>query len=318
MEINCAIMTQDEYEKLLNEYTDKASQAYLEAIASIRNNVSYSEAKKELENDNVDGLISLFNFNLKAFADYITLFTVLNFKAIKTVSKRFKFTDDAAYKQHIIDNVSQYLVDKSKANIKTFISQAKKDGLSNDEIIKAVTQKGGIIGLNSSQVKAYLNARKELSTIDTYSHYLKRELRDKRLDPYVVLAIQKGEQLSLNIIKKLTTAYALNMINYRAKSIAAHEALKAVNAGENEGWRQVIAKSNYSPSMVTKTWLSMGDSRVRHTHQLLHSERVQGLDTPFQTASGARMLYPADTSLGAPLAETQGCRCRLVRSLNHE
>ncbi len=63
-----------------------------------------------------------------------------------------------------------------------------------------------------------------------------------------------------------------------------------------------------------KFWDSAGDKRTRHTHLELESryKRIGGipLDEPFVSSSGARMLYPGDTSLGAGADEIVNCRCR--------
>lgn len=56
-----------------------------------------------------------------------------------------------------------------------------------------------------------------------------------------------------------------------------------------------------------KTWYTMLDKRVRHTHEELESLTIPIMET-FKV--GAYEMYqPKDTSLGAGLEEIAGCRC---------
>lgn len=56
-----------------------------------------------------------------------------------------------------------------------------------------------------------------------------------------------------------------------------------------------------------KTWNTMLDKRVRHTHEALESLTIPIMET-FKV--GAYEMYqPKDTSLGAGLEEIAGCRC---------
>ena len=59
-----------------------------------------------------------------------------------------------------------------------------------------------------------------------------------------------------------------------------------------------------------KQWLTMKDEKVRISHALVDGQTV-GIDEYFKVG-GYEMLYPMDTSKGAPLSETQNCRCVTV------
>lgn len=59
-----------------------------------------------------------------------------------------------------------------------------------------------------------------------------------------------------------------------------------------------------------KTWVTMGDERVRLTHSIADGQTVDE-NEPFRV--GASLLkYPGDTSLGASLDEIVNCRCSAV------
>lgn len=58
-----------------------------------------------------------------------------------------------------------------------------------------------------------------------------------------------------------------------------------------------------------KTWKTFGDAKVRPSHKAANNQRVP-LDMPF-TVGGYEMMFPNDSSLGAPPEETVNCRCVL-------
>lgn len=60
----------------------------------------------------------------------------------------------------------------------------------------------------------------------------------------------------------------------------------------------------------TKTWRTIGDSKVRDTHQVVDGQ-TKGIDEPFELPQGI-VLHPGDGSLGAPYSEIINCRCTSV------
>lgn len=58
-----------------------------------------------------------------------------------------------------------------------------------------------------------------------------------------------------------------------------------------------------------KKWLTMKDEKVRFTHSLADGQTV-GIDDYFNIG-GYEMLYPMDTSQGAPPDEIVNCRCAI-------
>lgn len=63
--------------------------------------------------------------------------------------------------------------------------------------------------------------------------------------------------------------------------------------------------------VLKKSWLDMRDKRVRATH-LDAGRRYGSASIPVNEAfivGGSRMMYPGDTSLGAPIREIANCRC---------
>ncbi|MCK5610518.1 hypothetical protein KAR91_52075 [Candidatus Pacearchaeota archaeon] len=57
-----------------------------------------------------------------------------------------------------------------------------------------------------------------------------------------------------------------------------------------------------------KQWVTMGDGKVRTSHKFASGQTVQ-INQPFIVGSGSELMFPGDTSLGAPIREVVNCRC---------
>ncbi len=152
------------------------------------------------------------------------------------------------------------------------------------------------------------SARNKLENLDP--KYFDLELRRKGSDSVVERAIRDGKPLSAETIDRLVTSYKSNALRYRGESIGRTEALQALNRSEYEATKQVVDMGAAPESAVQREWDSAGDKRVRFSHRALNGQRV-GLNEPFVSPSGARMICPGDTSLGAGGDEVIMCRCRV-------
>lgn len=167
---------------------------------------------------------------------------------------------------------------------------------------------GGIIGLTTQQEGWVASTRRQLETLD--AGYFTKDLRDRRFDPIVRKAIDNGRRLSREDIDKIVGRYADRTLRYRGETIARVESMEALAASDYESTRQVVAMGAARPKDVTREWDTAGDEKVRHSHAEMDGQ-VVGLEEAFVSpVSGARMMYPHDSSLGAPANEIIGCRCR--------
>jgi uncharacterized protein with gpF-like domain len=94
----------------------------------------------------------------------------------------------------------------------------------------------------------------------------------------------------------------------RRDIIARSESMHASNAGSFELFRDYGAQK--------KEWLATQDSRVREAH-LSANGQVVPMDQPFQVG-GFHLMYPGDSSLGAPLSQTIQCRCVVLPVLEEQ
>jgi hypothetical protein len=171
---------------------------------------------------------------------------------------------------------------------------------------------GGIVGLNQQQEYWARSARRRLTDLD--SAYFNMELRDKRFDRTVEAAIKAGKPLPSDVVEKLTTRYKANALRYRGEMIGRTEAMQSLNRAEWEATKQAVDLGAVSESAVRRHWDSAGDSRVRYSHRSMdrkYNKKGVGLDEPFRSPSGALMMHPGDTSLGASADEVVACRCRV-------
>lgn len=170
-------------------------------------------------------------------------------------------------------------------------------------------REGGIVGLNAPQAKAWLKAGEELDALDPA--YFERKLRDKRFDPMVRKAIETGKPLSKADRERVLNRYSDRLLRHRGEVIARTETISSLNAGRDQGIRQLIESGNITEDAVRKIWDSSGhDGRTRTSHLLMEGQERR-INEPFVTPSGHRLMYPGDTSLNAPASETVACRCVL-------
>lgn len=170
---------------------------------------------------------------------------------------------------------------------------------------------GGVIGLTQQQENWATSVRLRLETLD--ERYFTMELRDKRFDRTVAAAIKADRPLSADTVQKLVSRYKDNALRARGETIGRTEAIQTLNAAEYEATLQAIEMGAVDETAVEREWDSAGDGRVRWSHRRLNKQRV-GAKEPFVSPTGARMMHPGDTSLGAGANEVANCRCR-VRSI---
>lgn len=173
---------------------------------------------------------------------------------------------------------------------------------------------GGVVGLTSQQERWVASARRDLSNVDTYGEFLTRELRNKRYDSIIERAIHDGRPLPASTIETIMSAYKDAALKWRGESIARTEAMQSLNRSEYEATLQAVDMGALRRQDVTRHWDSAGDSRVRWSHKSMDAKYQAtgvGIDEPFVSPNGSRMMHPGDTSLGAPADELIMCRCRV-------
>lgn len=213
------------------------------------------------------------------------------------------------------------LTDEARSNVRTVLERGMLEGRNPRSValdlvgrVDPTTKQrvGGIIGLTVNQENWVASARRRLVQLD--SKYLTMELRDRTFDRVVQRAITEGRSLPADTVDKIIVAYKNNALRYRGEAIARTEAIQSLNRAEWEAHMQAVDIGALRQSDVRRHWDSSGDSRVRWSHRGMdrkYQAEGVGLEEPFVSPSGAMMMFPGDTSLGAPADEVVMCRCRV-------
>lgn len=167
------------------------------------------------------------------------------------------------------------------------------------------------IGLTESQWRHVQSYRDALDRVGGNSSgqlaAVQRELRDGRGDKSILAAVRRGQPLPAEKKDWLVRRYTERYIKHRAEVIGRTEALRSVHQGNEELYRQAIARGDIEESSIERTWRTRLDSRERRTHRLLHNQR-RNWGEVWTTENGV-LRYPGDPD--APGVETIQCRCAL-------
>ncbi len=117
-----------------------------------------------------------------------------------------------------------------------------------------------------------------------------------------------GVSLTNRQAAKMVSGELLNKNTTRAETISVTEILNAVE-GTKEVERSVLQSFGLIPveNGPFKEWSAILDAKTRPDHFLADGQQVVPSD-PFQIGEWL-MMYPGDTSLGAPLSQIINCRC---------
>ncbi len=140
------------------------------------------------------------------------------------------------------------------------------------------------------------------------SDALGRKLRDGRFDRTILAAARKKQPLSREKIDQMVERYTARYIKHRAEVIGRTEALRSVNQGNEEAFRQAIAAGTINQDQIERTWRTRLDSRERKTHRFLNGQK-RGWGETWVTENG-ELKYPGDPD--APGSETIQCRCAIL------
>lgn len=232
---------------------------------------------------------------------------------------RFNVQNDSAqqYLRTRSSGLVSRITDEARLNVKEVLTAGMERGANPRNtalnIIGRVNQQtgkreGGIIGLTNSQERWSRSAGIYLEQLS--DRYLTMELRDKRFDSVVEKAIASKKPLDPALIQRLVDRYRSNALRFRGENISRTESLSALAAADYESTRQILATGNVREKDITREWDSAGDARVRPDHKHMDGQTV-GINEPFRAPDGSYLMYPGDTSLGAPARQVIDCRCRV-------
>lgn len=219
------------------------------------------------------------------------------------------------------------LTDEARQNVRNALSAGiargenpRKTALDIIGRIDPTTKKriGGIIGLTENQGNWVRNAQKYVETLDP--RYFTLKLRDKRFDSIVKKAVESGKPPSSTDVTKIVSSYKNRALKYRAEAVSRTETIQAMNRGEFMSYKQAVSEGILSNSQIRKEWDDVGDGRTRISHLNLGNKYGKNKGIPleevFETMTGAKLMFPGDSSHAAGAEEIVHCRCKLRYRVN--
>lgn len=202
----------------------------------------------------------------------------------------------------LITNITMQQTD----TIRTVLTRALQTGQGP---IAAAREFANAIGLTSFQVSA---AEKYQQALELGARAaLDYALRDRRFDGTVARAAENDEPLTAQQIQTMVSRYRASQLRLRAQTIARTETVRALSQAREAALQQMLEQTGMSADRVIRTWNATLDDRTRDTHRDLDGQQ-RPLNQPFDSSSGAKLMYPGDPS--APANETINCRCVLTTS----
>lgn len=319
---------------IINLVTNEVRDAFLLAVQSISDGVQINELIAAIETGDYERVFVLLNMNTPAFRP-LTRALEKAFESfgdskgdtfparLKTPVGSFVFRFDIRNEraEKWLKEQSSELIASVQDDARSAIRNAMARGLENGanprttalDLVGRIDRStgnrvGGVIGLTKNQEFWVESARRRLVMLD--SKYFSLSLRDKRFDKIVSDAIASGKPLDAETIDKLVMRYKMSALRHRGENIARTETIRSLNAADDEATRQAVASGAIRESAVKREWDSAGDNRVRPSHKLMDGQQV-GLNEPFTSPKGDKLMYPGDASLGASADEIVDCRCRV-------
>lgn len=167
------------------------------------------------------------------------------------------------------------------------------------------------VGLTTEQWSHVANYRAALERVGATGPgqlaALDRALRDKRGDRQIRAAVRNKQPLPAEKIDWLVRRYTERYVKFRAETIGRTEAMRAVNQGNEELYRQAIANGLLDPKSINRTWRTRLDGRERRSHRFLNGQKRRWGEV-WTTENGV-LRYPGDPA--APAIEVIQCRCAL-------
>ena len=329
-------MTEKQLIELLGKWGAAIRDAILVGIRDIRDNARLTEIIRMIEQNNVEGALRALGYDPAVFNTYYTMMVqAFEEGGMMLMMSQPRSTADATGVQTMLRFIvrnpdaekwlreqSSSLVTNIGEDVREAVRSTLDEGMREGRNPRSVAlelvgrydrstghREGGVVGLGAREQFWSRSVRQKLLTLD--ASYFDMALRDKRFDATVRAAIESGTPLSAETVQRLTDRYRAKALQFRGETIGRTEALGALNRSQYEATRQALEQSGLPPAAAHKVWKSAKDSRVRHSHREMHNQRV-GIDEPFVSPdTGARLMHPHDSSLGAPAREIIDCRCRV-------
>jgi len=325
---------------LLDEYEPIIAQAFLDAIADLRDGVALRVLVEALERRDIEAAIAAVNLDRAAFRGLENAIAQAfeaggvaganGFPRVRApgggvVLVRFDSRNMRA--ERILRDISSRevtrILDDTRLMLRTVMSERLAQGQGPTAIARDIAGRvdrasnrrtGGLLGLTSTQERQAATVRSILADPEQIRGYFiqdratgawkpRYKTTDRRFDRSIMRAINEGRALDAPTIAKIASRHHDKMLLVRGETVARTEVLASVNAGRREAFLQGLEKTGYTEADVERVWDSAGDNKVRDSHRHMDGQTVQGLSQPYSNG----LMHPGDPN--GPPKEIIQCRC---------
>lgn len=304
--------------RLIDQQETRIATVFRTAVAALKDEIDLDLLATELEQGRVNAALD----RLKHAAD--SLGAASNVAFVTSGQSTAAFLTGADVGRIVFDQVNLNAVAMMQATRLELIREFTAEQLKATSMALVAGVEAGTnpraaarnfrdsIGLTSTQWTHVDNYRSALERVglddEAASNALGRALRDKRGDRTVLAAARAGRKLPAEKIDWLVSRYTARYVKHRAEVIGRTEAMRAVNQGNEEAYRQAIAAGTINADQISREWRTRIDTRERKTHRYLNGQK-RGWGETWVTENG-ELRYPGDPA--APAKETIQCRCAIL------
>ncbi len=321
--------------EIARQQRQRMLEAFQEAVQGIKDDATIRDIQEVIDAGDVDGVLRLLGIREGAFEPMANAIRQAYREGGRKGAEQigsiptdageisFRFDAESPSARRWVEQQSSRLItevlEDQRSMVRERLSQAIADGRnprsSALDLVGRIDQRtrkrtGGFIGTTQRQAEWIEKARAEMESLDP--NYLRRELRDRRFDKVMKEAIESGEPLNEEAINKAATQMQANTLRYRGENIARTESITALRAGQHESVQQAIEEGEITEEDATKVWdatSSTKGGRTRDDHVEMDGQR-RPFNQPFTAPDGSQLMYPGDSSMGAPASQTINCRCK--------
>lgn len=207
-----------------------------------------------------------------------------------------RFDRRAPYVERAVQALETQLLRKLKDEVRETVRKAIQIGIE-DGVHPTAVARGvrDVIGLYPQQVQAARNYGKAIEAQD-WAKAKTYDNRDRRFDKWLagdrVVAPEK--------ITEMVNAYKRRALITHSETITKTATLNAYRQGQRASIDGAIADGVLPAGRMDKTWVTVGDSRVRLSHQQMRGETVP---------------YDQTFSNGQDVPNEYNCRCKVRYTL---
>jgi hypothetical protein len=272
---------------------------------------------------NIEEVLRIVDTNIEQFSNALgSVFINAAQKEADVWAVRLGRLEKQAHSLNLADpRITQVIARNRQAFIMNFTGQQRdlirrsliegmRLGDTNEKLTQRYRQTVGLTLMQRRAVVTYQRALEATGTKDP----LQVIFHDPQFEG-IVGKVDEPDELSPSRIQMMINAFVEGLRKARAKIMAATEALRLVGQARDVAVHQVAESVGVNPRAGTKTWLHTSAAEPRETHLQMVGDTV-GMDEPFISPTGARLLFPGDTSLGATARDIVNCQCGVEYSFD--